>query len=405
MTGVAVVTIALVVSDDPSSEPADIGAEAPSSTVEGNPETSTMPEASTSADIAPPVASTSTAEPPPTVSSPPSTPPRTDTTTLSDPTQVVPLGVTLLVAHSQGIDLWSAGGVSPVLTGADVEVAFPDGRGGVVFQRRADGAILHFGDGAPIEWISALGEAPIVVADSATADSLYAVRTSSDHPLVLYGQPVRSPDHCDASSTWPEDFDCGEYSWSDLVILDLADRSERRIERVWGWESALFGFHVGTDQVATTYDPHSDDHKNCYDVFTLDEFITSPYDGRQPCEFEVGDCHIFHEPSGEPCDAVMQPPTITEDDEVVRYLWTQRIEQTSELVSVSAQDGSEISRLPLPGPDSWRIADTHSSGWTVLVRYGCCPDRNALILVSPDGNTSEPINTPFAVIWSTDADE
>ncbi len=356
------------------------------------------PGTTTTTDQTPPVASTTTVDSPTTVPEvwTPPPPVESTTTSLADPVQVVPPGITLLVAHAQGVELWSSGGVTSVLTGVDVRVAYPDGRGGVVFQRRTEVFDSLSQDGAPIEWVSEPGAAPVVIADSPTADSLQAVRASAEHPLVFYAEPVPNAEYCDASSTYPQDFDCAEYSGSDLVILDLADGTERRLEGMWGWETTRLGFELGTHLVATTHNPYDDD-PNCYGVFTLDEVLANPYGGYELCPIEVGDCHYYN--SDGHCDAGMHRAYMTEDDGTVRYIWYDNVEQSGELVTVSALDGSEISRLRLP-TDVAALLDTHSTGWSVLNSNHCCPGPHPLFLVAPDGTISDPIDAPTAVIWS-----
>ncbi len=202
--------------------------------------------------------------------------PPTTTTTVPRPTTSAPVVTTtsspvtgpipppeleLLVAGPDGIGIWSAGQITPVLTDRHVQRALPDGLGGVVFQDRR--ALDQWPDGPsePIRRLPAGASEPEVLVEEPTSIMLLTTEISDAHRLVTYLVAVPDPAYCPDGGSGA----CAETTSYDLVLWDLDSGAVDRVETYSGWEYVAFRYDIGRDLAAIQYSDY-DDNPFCLGV-------------------------------------------------------------------------------------------------------------------------------------------
>jgi len=181
----------------------------------------------------------------------------TTSTTTSAPSAASPQ---LLVAHDDGIDLWTPDGTTPILTGRAVAVAVPDGRGGIVFQGApADPTGAWPGPSAPVELLTTPGTDPIVVAVDADALGVAVVQVTEvdGRPAVLLRRWVEDPNDC---PTGDEAEPCRwQYVREELVLHDLASGADPVLGTIGEFESSRVDVRLGGDVGVVAINYYGDD--------------------------------------------------------------------------------------------------------------------------------------------------
>lgn len=194
------------------------------------------------------------------------------TTTTTQPPLVLPSGVELLMAHGNGIDLLRGTDTIPVLRGEKVEVARPDGRGGVIYQRvqepRPEWDLtggwwkLIWPDGVepvPIEWLPSPGEpSRVLVPGGLTLElELTDVTDLDGRTVVIYNRLIGLEDPCDwfranRDPTLDED-GCMWIAMNSMLWLltarDLDSDRDWSLGIVQGWDAGA-GVSVGGKRAA-----------------------------------------------------------------------------------------------------------------------------------------------------------
>lgn len=224
-------------------------------------------------DAEEPAEPTTTSAPPvvTTLPAPTSTLPA-PTSTLPVPPSIPPDAPALLLAHDDGVDLWTPTGTTSVWSGEPVRVALPDGRGGVVFQAGTDTF-----EAVPIRWIPALGAEPVVLVDGDDARFLTAVQLVEveGRPTLVYHKWTRLPNDCP-----PADEEClWDYDVEHLMLRDLDSGEERNLGRVGSFESDGIWVHLGGDRVAITVQGYGDED-SCAGILELGAWLDAASEER-----------------------------------------------------------------------------------------------------------------------------
>ncbi len=197
--------------------------------------------------------STTTTSPPPPPSSTTTTSPSTTPTTASPTTPSVVLehAPPLLVAHDDGIDLWTAYGKIPVLTDREVGVAFPDLAGGVVFSAWDD-------EGRNvIEWVPHLGDGPEMLVADPDARWLHPTQVTwlEGQRTLVYRKIVELPNDCPSEGWEAEECRWG-YLQEYLHVYDLDTGADETLGGIGSFESDYVGVRFGGGWASITYEPY-----------------------------------------------------------------------------------------------------------------------------------------------------
>jgi hypothetical protein len=266
----------------------------------------------------------------------------------------------LLIAHDDGIALLVDGAESELIGGVPVELAFPDLRGGVVYQEVVTGSwhwdwdaaaglpapVVDEGDGpVPIMWIPGPGEPPeVLIAAAGTRPTLSQIVELDGHPTLVYRDTVfviDEPAECE-----PGQFECLWPVLTDhLFLLDLVTTEVRDLGAISSFESSAVGvrFADGVIAVRTVAYGEEDGCGALYPRATLDppshEWIGEGGVLWRTCGFgpTVG-CE------GEGCWGNLSL-AVAPDGSTVAYAEYRTLSQPPELVVIDTETRRELARM------------------------------------------------------------
>lgn len=180
-------------------------------------------------------------------------PSSTTSTVLATTTTTTPSalehGPALLVAHTDGIDLWTPEQVTPVLRGREVGVAYPDLAGGLIF------SVWDEEGRNVIEWMSTLDDAPELLIADPEAHWVHPTQVTwvEGRRTLVYRKIIELPNDCPAD----HQPDCGwEYLQEYLHVYDLDSGTDRTLGGIGGFESDDIDVRFGGGWAAVTYTPY-----------------------------------------------------------------------------------------------------------------------------------------------------
>ncbi len=304
----------------------------------------------------------------------------------------------LLVAHDKGISLWSPDGVEVILEEGPIEVAFADRRGGVVFQR--EGISAELDSVMPIEWIPALGEAPVVLVDEPDARQLRLkdVTLVDGRSTLIYrasrllGGETDQIDH--------------------LVALDLDSGEELTLGIIGSFESSSVSYSIGELWTLVWSVPYGTE-LTCVGLLESTQLLEGA--NRERWIGEGALLGVVSLPYGSSCCPALEPcpgsqfagpwvsTTVAANGSMLAMAWPSspvgEVNESTTVVVVEPESGAELVRVDIAGPERPGSLDVEMS--TVLVNHLISGDKGqiASFLVGFDGAITEVDLGGRATIW------
>jgi hypothetical protein len=282
----------------------------------------------------------------------------------------------LLLAHGGGITLVGPG--TAWLTGAAVATAYPDLRGGVLFQRAGEPP-------GPIEHLAAPGAAPAVLVSSAPRERLAIIDVFYDdgEPTLAYSHGTRLPNDCPA-----DDVECGwDYDVTYLMVMNLASATSTNLGTVGAFESDWHAFRFGAGVYAAMWSEYAEEAV-CVGWGPIGELLVAATPGRW---LSARDRCRLGPPRECPDDPLCSGVTrldVAADGSRLAFVVGGHLRPTN-LVEVDIESGQVVRSHELSGLEVLPAWIAYDGSWTVLGRLAADWSELPSVVVRPDGVVEE----------------
>jgi hypothetical protein len=300
----------------------------------------------------------------------------------------------LLVAHDDGIDLWTPYGVIPVLEGREVDVAFPDLAGGVIFSS----VERELGELGPIEWIPRIGEEAQVLVDDSDPGQVRPVQVTmvGDRRTLVYREWTELPNDCESDP----DPECSwAYVREYLILRDLDTNKETNLGMVGSFESSWVDFSFGGSYATVTSSPYGTEN-SCVAVVRNDMLVDDASAGRW-----IGEGSELLESVGltEPCQGDVRA-VVAPDGATYLEVSDGGSAEASPVVTVLAvATGNEIMSAGIPAARIHPRWFDFDGTFAVIGQWDPISDRDKtqpLLIVNLDGTITELDIEGRATLWT-----